>query len=530
MRCSKILAALALALFFVGCSKDSTPNLQALRINIASDPATLDPRRARDLNEVTICRMLFEGLTRTSKEGKTELALAEAVEISDDGLEYVFHLRSAFWSNGDPVTSFDFAESWKSTLSPLFPSDIAYQLYLIQNGQKVKAGEMGPEKLGIQTPNAETLIVRLEQPTPYFLEVCAMSSYFPVPRQASDKNWALDPGTFVGNGPFLLKSWTHADQIAVAKNHRYWESKAVRLQEIDLMMMSNDTEIRMFEEKKLDWAGSPLSTIPVDAVKHLKETHQLKVSPLSGTSFLRVNTADNFRGKQNPLSKAGCRKALAMAVDRTGITDHILQGGQTPARSLVPKEMGLFGSGYFFDQNPEEAKAIIAESLQEMGIAKEQMQPIILSFIVDDRNLSIAQAIQKHWETSLGILVQLEAVEKKVFYQRIRQKDFQLALGSWIADFNDPINFLEVFKFKLGSTNNTHWENPKYIDLLNRSQLCRDQEERKGLLRQAEEILMLEMPIIPIFHYAMNYLEQSGVEDVALSPIGVLDFRWAQIR
>ena len=142
--------------------------------------------------------------------------------------------------------------------------------------------------------------------------------------------------------------------------------------------------------------------------------------------------------------------------------------------------------------------------------------------------MSISQAIQKHWETALGISVQLEAVEAKVFFQKIRQKDYQLAAGSWIADFNDPINFLEVFKYKLGSTNNTLWENPKYIDLLDRSQLCRDQDERKELLRQAEEILMAEMPIIPIFHFAMNYLERDGVEDVALSPIGGLDFRWAQ--
>ncbi len=353
-------------------------------------------------------------------------------------------------------------------LSPSFPSDIAYQLYLIQNGQKVKAGEMESEALGIKTPNAETLIVRLGRPAPYFLEVCSMSSYFPVPKAASDKNWAVASSTFVGNGPFLLKSWNRADQIVLSKNHRYWESEIVRLQEIELMMLTSDTEIRMFEEKKLDWAGSPLSTIPVDALNHLKETEELKVRPLSGTRFLRVNTAGDFRGKPNPLSKVGCRRALAMAIDRKGITDHVLQGGQTPALSLVPKEMGLFGEGYFSDQNPEEAKRLIEHVFEEIKL--EQMQPIILCFIADDRNISIAQAIQKDWETSLGIVVELEAVEKKVFYQKIRQRDFQLAIGSWIADFNDPINFLEVFKYKLGSTNNTYWENPKYIELLDRSQ------------------------------------------------------------
>ena len=510
---------------FVGCGKSQVPSSQALRINISTEPATLDPRRSRTLTEVTMCRMLFEGLTRSSKKGETELALAEAVEISDDGLEYVFHLRNSFWSNGQPVTSYDFAKSWKMILSPSFPSDIAYQLYVIKNGQKVKAGEIALEALGLKTPNAETLIVTLEQPTPYFLDICSMSSYLPVPQIATaDKNWSLEPGTFVGNGPFLLTSWKHADQIVISKNHRYWESNIVRLEKIDLMMLTNDTEIRMYEEKKLDWAGSPLSTIPMDAVKQLKETKELQVSPLLGTFFLRVNTSKHL------LSDVNIRKALAIAVDRSGITSHILQGGQARALSLVPKEMGLVGEDYFSDQNREEARCLLNKAFCEAKVTKESMQPIVLSFIAGDLNLSISQAIQKYWEISLGILVQLEAVESKVFFQKIRQKNYQLAVGSWIADFNDPINFLEVFKFKVGSTNNTGWENPKYIDLLDRSQLSRDQEERKILLRQAEEILMAEMPMIPVFHYTMNYLEQSRVADVALSPIGGLDFRWAYLK
>ena len=521
---------LAMAAFLVSCSKSSHLPSQTLRINITSEPTTLDPRKARDLNGVTLCRMLFEGLTRTSKEGITELALAERIEISEDGLEYTFHLRNAAWSNGEPVTSYDFANSWKATLSPSFPSDIAYQLYPIKNGQKIKAGEMPIGALGIETPDSQTLVVKLELPAPYFLDLCCMNAYFPVPKEAADSQWTSDPNTFIGNGPFLLKTWQHADQIEMAKNTKYWQSDVVNLEGMLLVMVASDTEIRMFEENKLDWAGSPLSTIPVDAVKHLKQCDQLKVSALSGTHFLRVNTEETLQGKKNPLAHIGCRKALAMAVDRKGIADHILQGGQTPALSLVPKEMGLFREGYFSDQDTVGRKHLMEEGLHEMGLAKESMEPIVLSFIADERNMSIAQAIQKNWETVFGIAVQLEAVEKKVYFQRIKQKNFQLAMGSWIADFNDPINFLEVFKYKTASTNNTNWENGKYIDLLDRSQLCRNQEERKELLRQAEEILMAEMPIIPIFHYAMNYLEKERVADIALSPVGGLDFRWAQIR
>jgi len=475
--------------------------------------------------------MLYEGLTRTSKEGKPEPALAEKIEIAEDGLKYTFHLRTSLWSNGDPVTSFDFADTWKAILNPSFPSDIAYQLYLIKNGQKVKSGELGSEALGVETPDALTLVVHLESPAPYFLDICSMNAYYPVPKVAFDGHrWMSEPDTFVGNGPFILSEWNHSDQITVVKNPTYWESEAVEMEEIDLVMVASDTEIRMFEENKLDWAGSPLSTLPVDAFKDLKEKKQLKVSALSGTSFLRVNTEEMIGGKKNPLSLIGCRKALAIAIDRKGITEHILQGGHAPALSLVPREMGLFGSGYFSDQNQNVGAQLFQEGLIELGLEKNRMEPIVLSFLADERNMAIAQAVQKNWETNLGIAVQLEAVEKKVFYQKIKQRNYQLALGSWIADFNDPINFLEVFKFKHASTNNTNWENGKYIDLLNRSQLCTNLEARNKLLAQAEEILMAEMPVIPIFHYVMNYLEKEGVEDVALSPIGGLDFRWAKIR
>ncbi len=528
MRISHFLLLLAL---MTSCQKQADVPVQALRINIELEPATFDPRKARDLNAVTICRMLFEGLTRVSQNGSPELAAAKDVEISEDGLQYVFTLREAYWSNGQPVTSTDFAESWRTILDPQFPTDIAYQLYPIKNGRLIKQGDLIGDSLGIQTPDPFTLVVNLEQPTPHFLELCAMSSFLPVPHRIAIENsdWCLDPQTFVGNGPFLLKAWEHADQIRVIKNPTYWDEKRVFLQAIDLMMVSGSTEIRMFEESKLDWAGSPLSTLPADAIPSLREAGQLKVNPLSGTYFYRVNTNDLVQGKKNPLSHPLFRKALATTIDRESIVKHLLQGGQAPARSLVPPEMGLIGSGYFYEGNGESARRLLADALMDLDLNLETMEPIVISFSASDRNMAISQAVQKQWEERLGIPVDLKPMEAKVFFQSVKDRNVQLAVGSWIADFNDPINFLEVFKYRDGSTNNTGWQHPKYIDLLNRSGLCRDQDERKQLMRQAEEILMDEMPIIPIFHYAINYLEREGVKDVALSPIGQIDFRWASI-
>jgi oligopeptide transport system substrate-binding protein len=353
-----------------------------------------------------------------------------------------------------------------------------------------------------------------------------MGSFLPVPEKvaAANPNWSVNPATFVGNGPFTLKSWGHTDSIRVQKNPAYWDEKSVSLKEIELIMVSNDTEIRMFEEHKLDWAGSPLSTLPVDAIPSLREAKILKTNPLSGTYFIRVNTAEQIGEKPNPLHNANFRKALGYSIDREGIATHILQGGKIPATSLVPPEMGLFGEGYL--SKTAKPKEFLDQALEEMSLST--VEPLTLTFIVADQNMAIAQGLQKQIEKALGVPISLEASESKVFYQRVKKKDFQLALGSWIADFNDPVNFLEVFKYKTGSTNNTNWENAKYIDLLERSALCGNQDERKQILREAEEILMDQMPIIPIFHFVMAYMQQDGVEGVALSPIGQVDFRWAQ--
>lgn len=520
-------------LIFASCQKSlPSSNQKYLRINISSDPQTLDPRKARDLTTTTLMKMLFEGLTRISKNGECEMALARDVQISDDGKQYVFSLRKSFWSNGEPVTSFDFASSWKTILDPKFPTDIAYQLYVIKNARKAKLGEIGLDLIGIQTPDPLTLIIDLEYPTPYFLKLLAMSFFSPIPCKAvaANPNWAMQSGNYITNGPFMLKSWKHSDSIRVVKNPHYWEANQVRLEGVDLLMMSADTEIRMCEERNLDWAGSPLSIIPIDAVSTLKSDPRFHMSPYSGTYFYRLNTADTIDGKKNPLSNASFRKALACCLNRKEITEHILQGGQLPAKALVPPEMGLAENGYFHDDALEKGLSLFTDALLKLDLTREKLEPIKISYSsTNERHATLAQAIQKQWEKAFGIQVELESIEPKVFFQRVSRKEFQIAAGSWTADFNDPINFLEVFKYKNESTNNTNWENAKYIDLLNSSALCRNSEERKGLLREAEQILMDQMPIIPIFHFALNYLQREDLKEVALSSLGQIDFRWAYL-
>jgi len=500
--------------FFSSCGKSAPPQQEGARLSLSADPTVLDPRRARDLDSTALVRMLFEGLTRPSRLGTTELALAEKVDISEDGLRYIFYLRKSQWSDGSPLTAVDFEESWKTILDPSFPTDIAYQLYPIKNGRKAKAGEVEIDAVGVKSLDEQTLAVELEQPIPYFLEVVSTPSFFPVSKRTVAKNgdWSAKPDSFVSNGPFVLRDWKHGDRIHLAKNPYYWEVQTMKLASIDFYIAPPNTALQMYEEGKLDWAGSPLSTIPADAIQHLKRTNRLEVSPFLGTYFFRVNTLPSNGGKENPLANRLLRRAMASAIDREGIVQHVLQGGQKAAWSLVPPEMGL---------NSARPIDLETEGCEKCG------DPIVLSYLNNERNAAVAQAVQKQWEDRLGISIQLEAVEPKVFFQRVSKKEYQIAAGSWTADFNDPVNFLEVFKHKEGSTNNTGWENLDYIDLLNRSALCKVGKERDRFLQRAEAILMEDMPIIPVFHFVLNYAKNPRLAGVALSPIGQLDLRWA---
>lgn len=489
-----------------------------LEVNLGFDPQTLDPRKSRRLNDRILITMLFDGLTRQDPRGFPACALADQIEVSEDRKTYVFHLKKAYWTNGDPVTSEDFVYAWKTALSPRFPCENAYQMYCIRNAKAVKSGEMPLEDLGVRALDPLSLQVDLEEPTPYFLELLTFPVFFPV-HQSADVSGA----DFVSCGPFSLAEWKHNDSIKIVKNRTYWDQETVRLSGVHFCMVPEDTELKMFENKELDWAGSPMSTLPTDAIAELKDQRILKDAPMLGTYFYRINT------QSYPLSHPLIRRAFSLAVDRKAIVNHIIQGSQTPATGLVPAVMGVQQKPYFQDCHVEEARSLFAKALQELHLDKENFPVLTILYSSTQRNHLVAQAIQQQWQDILGAKVALEGLESKVFFDRLKQKDYQIASGSWIADFNDPINFLEIFKYRMDSTNNTNWENGVYRDLLSISNQVAIPEKRKELFRQCEQILIEEMPIIPLYHMAMNYVQNEHLKGVVVSPLGNIDFKWAYL-
>ena len=505
----------------IGCQSPSSSSVSStsasnLKINIGGDPQTLDPRKARDLKSLTLSRMLFEGLVRMDQNERAELALAKSVDLSSDLKKYTFHLRSSEWSNKDKVTAFDFVYAWKKVLSPDFLSDLAFHLYVIKGAKEAKEGKLSLDEIGIYALDEQTLVVELENPTPYFLSLLAIPVFFPVNKAVDEKNscWAQKVATYVCNGPFQLIDWRHQDHLTVAKNGAYWDAPSVQLNRIEFLMVQEETELKMFEKGELDWAGSPLGTLPVDALESLKQKYSLQKKEILGTYFVRTNTL------KEPFKQPAMRQAFALAVNRRAIVDYILQGNQIPATGLVPPSFRLQKEPYFQDADILRAKQLFSH---------DPSSEITLLFSSSERSYLIAQALQQQWFEAFGIRVKLEGVEHKVYFDRLSKHDYQIALGSWTADFADPVNFLEIFKYKNGGSNNTHWENPHFIDLLEKAARTNDTQARSDFLAQSEKILIDEMPMIPIFYYTMLYVHQPALQGAILSSMGQIDFKWARI-
>jgi len=498
---------------------------KVLRMNLHSEPPTADPGIAEDTTSGAIIRATFDGLTRTTEDGKPHESMAEKIEVSDDLLTYTFTLRDAKWSNGDPVTAHDFEFAWKRVLDPKTASNYAYQLYYIKNAEKANKGEASLDEVGVKALDDKTLEVKLENPTPFFLELTAFYTYYPVNKKVVEANpkWATEAATHVGNGPFKMESWEHKSKLVLVKNENYWDKDAVKLDRIEFSMVEDfNTELSMFENGELDWSGAPLSELPLDAMPALKDSGKLNIQPIAGTYMYKFNT------EKEPFNNVKIRKAFSYAINRQIIIDNVTQQNQQPALGLVPPSMSVNPNPYFKDGDVEAAKKLLEEGMKELGI--NQLPPITLSFNTSEGHKKIAEAIQDQWKKALGVEVKLENKEWAVYLEDLHQGNYQIGRSGWLGDFNDPINFLEMFKEKNGGNNDTLWENAQYKELLNKSALEVDPEKRKQVLAQAEQILMDEMPIAPIYYYTNSYVKNDNVKGVVLDGLGFIDFKWATIE
>lgn len=465
-----------------------------------SEPQTLDPQKANLVDEAAIIGDLMMGLTTDSPDAKPVPGAAERWTTSADGLTWTFHLRPARWSDGRPVSADDFVFGLRRTLDPKTASIYAYLLYVIENGQAVNEGKAPLTALGVRAPDPRTVEIRLAHPAPYLPELLKHQSFFPAPRHVVERygdGW-VQPGRYVGNGPFRLTGWRLGDRISVEKNPYFWDAANVCLDRVNYY----PTPDVVSAERRVARGELDLNTrFQSNRYERLQKTMPgvARTGVSLATAYLSFNTRDvaAFRDVR-------VRRALSMAVDRDFITAKLLRAGQQPAYAFTPPiTAGYVGAGEGprlrwaglpFAERQAQARRLLAEA----GYTAARPLKLTITTPNNTDTLLLMEAVQADWR-AIGVQPRIEQNEAGVAFAAYRNRAFEIGSMSWYGDFNDPVTFLGLFKSDTGAQNYGDYKNPAYDALLAAADQEPDLAKRARILARAEQLMLDEEAMIPVY-------------------------------
>lgn len=533
-----VIIVLFIGFSFIGCGVQETEKAedQKLTFNLSSDPESIDPGRTTGQPDLTLVNAVMEGLTRYGPDGELKPAVAEDWDISGDGRVYKFYIReNAQWSNGESITAYDFEYAWKRVLDPEFASSFAYKLYYLENAAAYNNPEntevTSPDVVGVEAVDDKILEVTLEEPVPYFLGLTAFPAFFPVPEETVevDSDWHSDSESYVSNGPFKIKDWKEYQSITCEKNDKYWDNDSVNIEELVFTFVGEEsTALSMYETGEIDM----LCALPSQELERLENEYPNEFAVADELSVAKYI----FNINKEPLDDVRVRRALAKAVNRSDIVEHVTRAGERPAHALVP--YGLTDvdegddfrkvGGNYFEEDVEKAR----ELLEDAGYPDGDNFPELELLINDTQdNIMLAQAVQEMWKQNLGITeIEVRPMEWRVYLGEMMGMNHDIAGAGWVADYADPMAFLEVYTSWSGN-NVSGFSSQDYDDEITLALESKNPEVRIPAMHRAEEILMDSMPVMPLVFYTKPYLAKEQVKDVIVPSFGPLaEFKWAYIE
>lgn len=510
-----LVTALALC---AGCSPENGAEPGTVRGPISTtvlnrgngaEPQSLDIHKSEGVNSSQVQRDLYEGLVNQAPDGTLEPGAAKSWAISDDGRIYEFRLREdGRWSNGDPVTAEDFVFALRRGVDPDTLSNYAGLLIPILNAQAIAAGELPPETLGVEAVDARTLRITLKNPSDYFLELLTHSMTYPLHRPSAAQ-WPgafARPGRLVSNGAYMLDEWVIQSHIRLLRNPYYRDADSLAIHEVYFHSLENPaSELKRYRAGDLDWTD----TVPHNQISWIRENlgDQFHVAPYLGVYFFGFNL------EQPPFrDQPGLRRALAMAADRSIITEYVSAGGEMPAYNFVPPLPGYPApvpawAAWPREQQLEEARRLYAEA----GYGPERPLEVEVLYNTSDNHRQMALAIAAMWKQHLGVKTKIVNQEFKVYLATRRRKDeTQVYRAGWIGDFSDPVNFLDILRSDNGR-NDTGYADPVYDALLDQAAAETDLARRRQLKAQAEAVMLEQQPVMPIYFYVSRRLVKPWV-------------------
>lgn len=542
MRSKKLLASSALILAsaaaLAACgsnnSKSTTAKKQTLTWMNTAEMATLDASKATDQASAEQINNVEEGLYLLGKNAKVQNALATSTKNSADGKTWTFTLRkNAKWSNGDPVTAQDFVYSWRRTIDPKTASEYAYLFSGIKNADAIVAGKKKPATLGIKADGKYKLTVTLEKRIPYFKLLMAFPLFFPQNQKFIEKmgsKYATASKYMIYNGPYKQVGWTGSNLTwKLVKNDKYWDKKNVKLDTVKFSVQKTpSTDYNLYQSGKLDAAF-----LDAQATKSLKGKTGYTQRKMSTTQYLSYNLKKHPEFKNKNL-----RLAISMAVNRKELTA-TLGGAAIPATTFDPEGMTTVGSKDYTDTvknaatekattyNVTEAKKLYKQALKETGKKK-------ISFTLlgddDDTAKKAAEFVQSQLENNLGIDVQVQSIPKKTRINRMMSGNFDVVSTGWNADFADPISFLDL-QTTGASYNYGKWSNKTYDKYVSASKTTASTSDRFDDLAKAEQILLEEQGVTPLYHPVEAWMVKPSVKGVIYNSAGAnYSFKYAYLK
>lgn len=510
MTLRQLLPVLAL---LVAASTSAAAETVLMRGN-DTDPSTLDHHRTSTVAEGNLIRDLYEGLVSEAADGTVIPGVAEAWDISEDGLVYTFQLREdARWSNGDPVTAGDFVFAFERIMDPATGAGYASILYPIAGAEAVNTGGAAMDTLGVRAVDERTLEITLANPTPYFVDLLTHQTGMPLHQASVEAHGDAftRPGNMVTNGAFMLESFTPNDRIVLHRNPHFHDAANVAIDVVNYIPFEDRAAcLRRFEAGEVHIC----SDVPAEQMAYMRENleGQLRIAPYLGTYYLPIKTAKPI------LDDPRFRQAISMILDREFIAEQVWQGTMLPAYSLVPPGIANYVADApqldYAEMDMLDREDAALALLEEAGIAPDSFT-LELRYNSSENNRNTMAAIADML-SNIGIAATLNEMEGAGYFNYLREDgDFDMVRAGWIGDYNDPQNFLFLFETGV-SFNYPRWSNETYDELMTAASAITDLEERAEVLAEAERVFLDNVPAIPILFYSSRALVSdrlSGWED-----------------
>lgn len=500
------------------CQSSSRGGESRFRVNLGTEPPTLDWSLATDHVSFNVISNLMVGLTEFDKDLKPAPMIARSWDILDGGKKIIFHLRDDVqWTDGKKVRAQDFEYSWKRLLDPKTASQYAYTLFDLVNAQEFNEGKIkDASSVGVRAEDDQTLAVTLRHPAAYFVAITTFEVTFPERQDVIEKfaqRWT-EPANIVTNGPFRLAAWKHENEIELSANPNYFRGKPAIARVSMFMINEKSTAVAMYEQGNLDFIDESHSIPTLDKPRLSKMPGYKVVPQLRGEYY-------GFAVDRKPFDNVKLRKAFAMAIDRS-VFPKILQGRAVAGTSWIPPGMPAHNPEIGLKFNPAEARRLLSEAGYPDGKGLPQ---IVLGYNTQEDNKLVAEAVQSLWQKNLGVVVRVENQEWKVFLDKLKNDPYPVFRSGWGADYPDPDNFMKLFLSHSGN-NNGRWKNSRYDQLLDLGARESDAKKRALIYDEAQKLLTeTEAAIVPLYSVAEATLLNPKFTGLEYNSMARMDLR-----